>query len=65
MLDLDTIYRDAGKPDQAVPVTSECVLPGAFITGEATASPIPASQSDERRTADGVHWRTDATGFYE
>lgn len=36
-----TIYRDTGKQDDAVPVTTECALPGAFNPGEVTASPIP------------------------
>jgi hypothetical protein len=36
-----TIYRDAGKPNRAVPVTTECALPGAFTPGEVTASPTP------------------------
>jgi hypothetical protein len=36
-----TIYRDAGKPDQAVPVTTECVLPSAFTSGEALTGPSP------------------------
>ena len=36
-----TIYRDAGKPYLAVPVTNGCASPGAAIQGELTGSPIP------------------------
>jgi hypothetical protein len=43
---MKTIYRDAGKPDQAVPVTSGCALPGAAISGELTGSPIPIPTTD-------------------
>src|SRR5690348_14593220 len=39
--DLRTIFQDTGKPDRAVPVTTECALPGAFTSGEVTASPTP------------------------
>jgi hypothetical protein len=35
------VYRDAGKPDQAVPVTSGYTSPGAAIPGDVPASPIP------------------------
>ena len=42
------IYRDAEKPDAAVPVTNGCASPGAATTGDATASPIPV------RTANGA-----------
>jgi hypothetical protein len=35
------IYRDAGKPDAVVPVTTGCTLPGAAIQGELTGSPLP------------------------
>lgn len=41
-----TIFRDAGKPDQAVPVTNGCALPGAAMTGELTGSPIPIPTTD-------------------
>ncbi len=43
---LRTIYRDAGKPNQAVLVTTECALPGAFTPGELTSSPIPIPTTD-------------------
>lgn len=39
---LKTIYRDAGKPDQAVPVTTECVLTGARSN--------PGSEADRLRS---------------
>lgn len=42
MADSITIYRDAGKPDQAVPVTNECASPGAFTPGEVLTSSSPA-----------------------
>lgn len=37
----ETIYRDTGKPDTAVPVRNGYALPGAAIQGELTGSPIP------------------------
>jgi diaminobutyrate acetyltransferase len=40
------IYRDAGKPDAAVPVINGCALPGAAIQGDVTASPIPIPTID-------------------
>ncbi len=43
---LKTIYRDAGKHDEAVPVTNGCALPGAAISGELTGSPIPIPTTD-------------------
>ncbi|MGP0076182.1 MAG: hypothetical protein ACLPWF_30035 [Bryobacteraceae bacterium] len=43
---LKTIFGDAGKPDQAVPVTNECALPGVFTPGELTGSPIPIPTTD-------------------
>ena len=54
---LKTTYRDAGKPDQAVPVTNECALPGAFTAGEVTTSPVPTAADD--------CWRNQADGFFE
>jgi hypothetical protein len=41
----NTIYRDAGKPKAAVPVTNGCALPGAAIPGDVTQSPIPIEPS--------------------
>ena len=40
-----TIYRDAGKPYAAVPVTNGCALPGAAIPEDVTASPFPIEPS--------------------
>jgi hypothetical protein len=39
------LYRDAGKPKAAVPVTNGGALPGAAIPGDVTASPIPIEPS--------------------
>lgn len=42
-----TIYRDAGKPDTAVPVTNGCTSRAAAIPGDVTAaSPIPIPTID-------------------
>ena len=42
-------YRDAGKPNQAVPVTTECAEPGAFTPGpvpcQTGPTPIPSTDS--------------------
>jgi len=44
-----TIYRDTGKPNEAVPVKSECASPGAFILGEPNRAPLSNSQENYAR----------------
>jgi len=53
------IYRDAGKPDAAVPVTNGCAFTGAAIQGDEQPSPI------QIQTTMPSHWRDQADGFYE
>lgn len=50
---LETIYRDTGKPDRAVPVTTECASPGAFPKGEVTASPTPTASTKGSMNTNG------------
>lgn len=50
-----TIYRDAGKPDAAVPVTNGCALPGSAMTGELTVSPIPIPQKRGTNAVNGTN----------
>jgi hypothetical protein len=42
-----TIYRDAGKPDEAVPVSNSCALSRAAAAGELTGSPIPIERTTD------------------
>lgn len=54
-----TIYRDAGKPDAAVPVTNGCALPGAGIPGpvhQAGPSPIEPSIDGALYLAAEILW---------
>jgi hypothetical protein len=64
-LQSEPISTDQGKPYQAVPVTNECALPGAFNPRGAYRLPSSISKPDAELIAAARNWRDQADGFFE